>query len=161
MFDTEGFSVDLMVGGRWWWRGWFNTHILSASAVQTLLRNVWEDNHRRGSDTQPGDTMAWSTHELGAGAQQHTHFWWSLRDIWWPKSTLGRSIWLRLHPGNPPQLQQRPWATALLRIAPGLKCSVSDVCLGKMIKGWIWELDLYAPCFLNSTDSLKILPSPF
>jgi len=36
MFDTEGFSVDLMAGVD----VWFNIHILFASAVQTLPRNV-------------------------------------------------------------------------------------------------------------------------
>lgn len=47
MFDTEGFSVDLMEGGR---KGGvcFNIHILFASVVQILLRNVQEHKDQRG-----------------------------------------------------------------------------------------------------------------
>lgn len=54
MFDTEGFSADLMEGG---WKGGvrFNAHIPSASAVQILLGNVREHNRRgRGHGAGPG-----------------------------------------------------------------------------------------------------------
>lgn len=80
----------------------FNIHILFASAVQTLLRNVWEDNNQRGrrhaTRRHHGLVNPWAG---SWSTQQHTLFWWSLCDIWWSKSTPGRTIWLRLHPGYP------------------------------------------------------------
>lgn len=160
MFDREGFSVDLMVGGRWW-RGFGLTH---AFLLQVQCRRCWGTCEKTTTDVavtrNQETTMAWSTHVLGAGAQ---HSWsggpcvtsGGQRVPWEDPSDSGCTQ------GSPPQPQERPWATALLRTAPGLKCSVSDVHSGKMITEWIWELDLYTPCFLKSTDPLKILPSPF
>lgn len=64
MFDTAGFSVDLMEGG---WKGgvWFNTRIPFASAVQILLGNVRESN-QRGRGHATSRYSAWNG-ELKAG----------------------------------------------------------------------------------------------
>lgn len=164
MFDTKDFQwiwrrVEAGQGGRG--RVWFNIHILFASAVQTLLRNVWEVNNQCGRQhttrRHHGLVNPWAG---SWSVQQHTLFWWSLRDIWWSNSTPGRTIWLTA-PGVPSQPQERPRAAALPRTSPGPVRSVSNVCCGKTIKRWFWELNLYAPCFLNSTDPLDIYPSPF
>lgn len=72
MFDTEGFSADLMEGG---WKGGvrFNAHIPSASAVQILLGNVREHNRRgRGHGAGPGSgdgACVTSGGRAAAGAQ--------------------------------------------------------------------------------------------
>jgi len=63
MFDTGGFSADLMEGG---WEGgvWFNTHIPFASAVQISLGNVRESN-QRGRGRAASRHSAWARGAAG------------------------------------------------------------------------------------------------
>lgn len=160
MFDTEGFSVDLVVGGRWWW----GAGVAHTFFLQVQRRRCW------GTCEETTPTWQWHATRRHHGLVNPWAGSWStaahavLVVLAWhlvAKEYPGKIHLTLAAPKEPPQPQERPWATALLRTAPGLKCSVSDVRSGKTIKGWIWELDLYAPCFLNSTDPLKIHPCSF